>query len=76
MGEWFDGSAIEGLARVSESDMYLKPDPSTAALIPWLETEEKTARVICDVFTPKGEAFEGDPRLSCGVWQMLPSRQA
>jgi glutamine synthetase len=62
VGEWFDGSAIEGLARVSETDMYLKPDPVTATLVPWLEGEEKTARVICDVYTPKGEPFEGDPR--------------
>lgn len=60
-GTWFDGSSIEGFTRIAESDMFLKPDPSTYALIPW-ETEHITARFICDVFTPNGKPFEGDPR--------------
>ena len=61
-GIWFDGSSIEGFARVAESDMHLRPDPSTFALIPWLTGEEATARLICDVFTPDGQPFPGDPR--------------
>ena len=58
-GTWFDGSSIEGFTRIAESDMFLKPDPATYALVPW---EQGTARVICDVYTPDGKPFEGDPR--------------
>jgi glutamine synthetase len=61
-GIWFDGSSIEGFARVAESDMHLRPDTSTFALIPWLKDEEATARLICDVYTPDGQPFPGDPR--------------
>lgn len=60
-GVWFDGSSVEGFARVAESDMYLVPDLSTFAVIPW-EMDLSTARVICDVYTPDGEPFAGDPR--------------
>jgi len=62
-GTWFDGSSIQGFARIYESDMYLKPDISTYAVIPWLSMEEKnTARFICDIHNPDGTFFEGDPR--------------
>src|SRR5918994_6761652 len=61
-GLWFDGSSIEGFARIHESDMYLRPDLRTFCLVPWDQGENTTARVICDVFTPDGEAFAGDPR--------------
>jgi len=61
-GIWFDGSSVEGFARIAESDMYLVPDLSTFALIPWRQDELPTARVICDVYTPDGEPFSGDPR--------------
>ncbi|RLC53645.1 MAG: glutamine synthetase [Candidatus Cloacimonadota bacterium] len=62
-GVWFDGSSIEGFARICESDMYLKPDVNTYAVIPWLESEYgNTARFICDIYTPNDESFEGDPR--------------
>lgn len=61
-GVWFDGSAIEGFARVAEHDMYLVPDPATFAVVPWTNDEEKTARLICWVYTPRGERFQGDPR--------------
>jgi glutamine synthetase len=61
-GIWFDGSAIEGFARVAESDMYLVPDLSTFALIPWLSGDESTARLICNVYTPNKQPFMGDPR--------------
>ena len=60
-GVWFDGSSVEGFARVAESDMYLRPDPSTFAVIPW-ETDRRIGRLICNVFTPDGEPFAGDPR--------------
>jgi len=62
-GVWFDGSSIQGFARIAESDMYLMPDPSTFGIIPW-ESQEgaATARMICDVYTPTGEPFPGDPR--------------
>jgi glutamine synthetase len=63
-GVWFDGSAIEGFARVAENDMYLVPDPSTWAVIPWTSGEEKTARLLCWVYTPRGERFLGDPRFA------------
>jgi len=61
-GIWFDGSSIEGFARVAESDMHLRPDPATFAVIPWLSGEDATARLICDVYTPDGQPFPGDPR--------------
>ena len=61
-GVWFDGSSVEGFARIAESDMFLKPDPATFAVIPWERENLVTARVICDVYTPQGEHFEGDPR--------------
>lgn len=58
-GTWFDGSSIRGFARIYESDMYLLPDPSTYAIIPW---EKGVARIICDVYTPDSKPFDGDPR--------------
>ncbi|CAN5548486.1 type I glutamate--ammonia ligase [soil metagenome] len=70
-GKWFDGSSIEGFARIAESDMFLVPDLDTFAAIPWEpgigpDGKEKlptgSARVICDVFTPNGDPFPGDPR--------------
>jgi glutamine synthetase len=61
-GKWFDGSSIEGFARVAESDMHLDPDLSTYSVIPWERGTDTTARVICDVYTPEGEPFSGDPR--------------
>lgn len=60
-GIWFDGSSIEGFARVAESDMYLQPDLDTFSAIPW-ELELSTAQVTCDVYTPDGAPFLGDPR--------------
>jgi glutamine synthetase len=61
-GIWFDGSSIEGFARVAESDMHLRPDLTTFHIIPWLSGPEATARLICDVYTPDGQPFLGDPR--------------
>jgi glutamine synthetase len=62
-GVWFDGSSIEGFARMVESDMYLVPDPNSYALIPWDQHEGlSTARLICNIFTPDGKPFAGDPR--------------
>ncbi len=61
-GQWFDGSSILGFARIAESDMYLVPDLETYAVIPWQTDGSVTARLICDVYTPDGEPFEGDPR--------------
>lgn len=61
-GIWFDGSSVEGFARIHESDMILKPDPTTYAVLPWGPTEKKVARFICDVHSPDGKPFEGDPR--------------
>lgn len=62
-GAWFDGSSIEGFARIHESDLYLKPDPVTYSVIPWLSSPDgKTARLICDIYKPDGSPFQGDPR--------------
>ncbi len=61
-GLHFDGSSIEGFARVAESDMLLVPDPSTLVVFPWDSPEERTARLICNVSTPEGAPFIGDPR--------------
>ncbi len=72
-GRWFDGSALESIARVAESDMYLFPDLSTFSILPARvrpptnisatdPDEDVGARVICNVLTPDGERFDGDPR--------------
>jgi glutamine synthetase len=61
-GIWFDGSSIQGFARISESDMFLFPEPSTFAILPWRSGAHQTARIICNVFTPGGERFRGAPR--------------
>ena len=61
-GVWFDGSSIEGFARIQESDLFLKPDMATYAVVPWLTENGKTARLICDIYRADGKAFEGDPR--------------
>ncbi len=59
----FDGSSIEGFVRIEESDMYLRPDLSTFAVFPWGHPGgEKVARMICDIYRPDGEPFEGCPR--------------
>lgn len=58
-GLWFDGSSVEGISRICESDMFLIPDKNTYSKIPW---KKHVARLYCDVYTPKGEPFEGDPR--------------
>lgn len=61
-GMHFDGSSLEGFARVAESDMVLMPDLSTFVVLPWDDTDERTARLICNVQTPEGSPFIGDPR--------------
>ena len=61
-GIGFDGSAIEGMTRVSEDDMIVKPDPSTFQILPWRGGPQGTARMFCDVLTPDGEPSLGDPR--------------
>ncbi len=61
-GIWFDGSSIEGFARIDESDMLLKPDPDTYTILPWRPAEGRVARFICDICTYNGTPFEGDPR--------------
>jgi len=58
----FDGSTIEGFVRVEESDMRLRPDPSTFAMDPWSDEDNRVARLICDIYQPDGSSFEGDPR--------------
>jgi glutamine synthetase len=59
----FDGSSIEGFARIQESDMVLRPDLSTFSLFPWSAADgSNEARFICDVYLPSGKPFEGDPR--------------
>ncbi|OXM88257.1 type I glutamate--ammonia ligase [Paenibacillus rigui] len=57
----FDGSSIEGYVRIEESDMYLYPDLSTWVVFPWV-TEDRVARLICDIYLPDGRPFPGDPR--------------
>jgi glutamine synthetase len=61
-GMGFDGSSITGFNAIEESDMVAIPDPSTYAVLPYREGETKTARMICDVVTPDGEPYAGDPR--------------
>ena len=62
-GMGFDGSSIEGFARIDESDMVALPDPDTFQLVPWRPREHHAvARMFCDILKPGGEPFEGDPR--------------
>lgn len=58
----FDGSSVDGRARVEESDMYLRPDPATLCLLPWTGTDSRVASLVCDLHRPDGAPFEGDPR--------------
>lgn len=58
----FDGSSIHGFVRIEESDMYLRPDPSTFAIFPWRPMDGAVARLICDVYNPDGTPFAGCPR--------------
>ena len=61
-GVWFDGSSVEGFARVQESDMRLVLDPETYSILPWSSSDFKRARVFCDIYRPGGAPFLGDPR--------------
>ncbi len=61
-GMGFDGSSIEGFARIQESDMIAKPDPVTFQLVPWRSGEKPVARMFCDVLNPDGTPYEGDTR--------------
>jgi glutamine synthetase len=61
-GVWFDGSSVEGFARIQESDMLLVIDPNTYAVLPWSPVEHRRARVFCDIYQPDGNPFQGDPR--------------
>lgn len=58
----FDGSSIEGFVRIEESDMYLRPDPSTFVVFPWKPKDGAVARLICDIYNTDGTPFIGDPR--------------
>ncbi|MGB8003678.1 MAG: glutamine synthetase family protein, partial [Gaiellaceae bacterium] len=61
-GMGFDGSSITGFNAIEESDMVAIPDPETFQLMPWREGETRVARMICDIVTPDGNPYEGDPR--------------
>ena len=70
-GIGFDGSVIEGMTRVYESDMLLRPDASTFQMLPWRGEEDPVARMFCDVLTPDGQAARSDPR---GVLERVVER--
>jgi len=70
-GIWFDGSSVEGFARIQESDLRLVPDPSTYAVLPWSPSEMRRARVFCEIYQPDGSPFPGDPR---GVLRRILTR--
>ncbi|MBW2122064.1 MAG: glutamine synthetase [Deltaproteobacteria bacterium] len=61
-GMGFDGSSIQGFARIDESDMVALPDPNTFCVLPWRGEDQRVARMFCDVMEPNGERYEGDPR--------------
>ncbi len=62
VGMGFDGSSIEGFARIDESDLFVLPDPTTFRMLPWRPRQNAVARMFCDILTPEGQPFEGDPR--------------
>ncbi len=61
-GAGFDGSSIKGFARIDESDMIARPDPTTFAVLSWESNSHKVARMFCDILQPDGTPYEGDPR--------------
>ena len=61
-GIWFDGSSVEGFSRIQESDMHLRPDIDTYAVLPWTPADMKRARLFCDIYQMDGSPFDGDPR--------------
>ncbi|MEM2866552.1 MAG: glutamine synthetase family protein [Candidatus Hadarchaeales archaeon] len=61
-GMGFDGSSIKGFARVDESDMISKPDPTTFAILPWRPRDKAVARMFCYILQPDGSPYEGDSR--------------
>ena len=61
-GIWFDGSSVQGFARIQESDMHLKIDRETYAVLPWTPENMRRARFFCDIYTVDDEPFAGDPR--------------
>ena len=61
-GMGFDGSSITGYQDIEESDMIAMPDPDTFKIIPWSPQDTRTARMICNVQTPDGDPYVGDPR--------------
>jgi glutamine synthetase len=61
-GVWFDGSSVEGFARIQESDMRLILDTDTYAVLPWTPQDYRRARIFCDIYQPDGAPFPGDPR--------------
>ena len=56
-GVWFDGSSVEGFARIQESDMLLVLDPKTYATLPWTPIEARRGRIFCDIYQPDGSPF-------------------
>lgn len=61
-GMGFDGSSIQGFARIDESDMVAMPDPNTFTILPWRPKENAVARMFCDILEPDGTSYKGDPR--------------
>jgi glutamine synthetase len=61
-GMLFDGSSVDGFVEINESDLVLKPDPQTFSALPWRPEESGAGRFICDIYTPDGKPFAGDPR--------------
>lgn len=61
-GMGFDGSSIEGFARIYESDLIAKPDPETFVILPWGDKEHLSGRMFCDILTPQGTPYDGDTR--------------
>jgi len=61
-GQGFDGSSVEGFARIEESDLMALPDPITFRIIPWEISGEKVAMMFCDITNPDGTPYDGDPR--------------
>jgi glutamine synthetase len=61
-GMGFDGSSIEGFARIEESDMIAKPDPGTFQILPWRPQDRPVGRMFCDILQPDGSPYPGDPR--------------
>ena len=58
----FDASAVRGFGGEEKSDLFLRPDPTTLAVLPWRPSHGRVVRLFCDIYHPDGSRFALDSR--------------